>query len=78
MIWCFIFAGANHEGNIKKMKVLTMVSIASEQSEIEFTALAKQLMLNEDDVEDFVIEGRLIGMRSKSKIKSCFIKNINQ
>ena len=49
-----------------------MVSIASEQSEIEFTALAKQLMLNEDDVEDFVIEGRLIGMRSKCKIKSYF------
>ena len=53
------FLGANHEGNIRKMKILTMVSIACEQSEIEFTSLAKQLMLTEDEVEDFVIEGKL-------------------
>ena len=41
------------------MKILTMVSIACEQAEIEFTSLAKQLMLNEDEVEEFVIECEL-------------------
>ena len=59
--WEFLilnFSDANHEGNIKKMKILTMVSIACEQPEIEFTSLAKQLMLNEDEVEEFVIEGK--------------------
>ncbi|XP_065070602.1 eukaryotic translation initiation factor 3 subunit M-like [Rhopilema esculentum] len=48
--------GVNHEGNINKMKILTLVSIAREQSEIEFGPLAKQLLLNEDEVEEFVIE----------------------
>lgn len=54
-----ISTDANHEGNIRKMKILTTVSISCEQSEIEFTSLAKQLMLNEDEVEEFVIEGEL-------------------
>jgi len=54
--------GANHEGNIQKMKILTMVSIACEQPEIEFTSLAKQLMLNEDEVEEFVIESIKTGL----------------
>ena len=51
------FLGVNHEGNINKMRILTLVSIAREQSEIEFGPLAKQLLLNEDEVEEFVIEG---------------------
>jgi len=54
--------GANHEGNIKKMKILTLVSISCEQSEIEFISLAKQLMLTEDEVEDFVIEAIKTGL----------------
>ena len=39
------------------MRILTTVSIACEQQEIEFVALAKQLSLEEDDIEEFIIEG---------------------
>ena len=52
-----ILSGVNHDGNIQKMKILTLVSISNEQQEIEFTALAKQLSLNEDEVEEFIIDG---------------------
>lgn len=48
--------GVNHEGNIHKMRVLTAMSIACEQEEIEFTSLAKQLALEQDEIEDFIIE----------------------
>eukprot|EP00794_Sanderia_malayensis_P018189 gene18189-20003_t len=48
--------GANHDGNIKKMRILTAMSVACEQKEIEFNSFAKQLNLEPDDIEDFIIE----------------------
>eukprot|EP00112_Aurelia_sp_Birch-Aquarium-sp1_P025057 Seg815.15 transcript_id=Seg815.15/GoldUCD/mRNA.D3Y31 product="Eukaryotic translation initiation factor 3 subunit M" protein_id=Seg815.15/GoldUCD/D3Y31 len=54
--------GVNHDGNIQKMKILTLVSISNEQQEIEFAALAKQLSLNEDEVEEFIIDAVKTGL----------------
>ncbi len=40
------------------------MSIACEQEEIEFTSLAKQLAIEEEDIEDFIIQGIIISKQA--------------
>ena len=57
-VFFLLYLGINHENNIRKMRFLTFLSITSQQNEIEYSSLAKQLDLNEDDIEEFVIDGK--------------------
>ncbi|XP_064601463.1 eukaryotic translation initiation factor 3 subunit M-like [Liolophura sinensis] len=48
--------GLSHEQNLKKMRLLTFMQLAEGKKEVEFEQIQKEMELNEDDVEDFIIE----------------------
>ncbi|XP_017049618.1 eukaryotic translation initiation factor 3 subunit M [Drosophila ficusphila] len=48
--------GLNHEQNMKKMRLLTFMQLAESSPEMTFETLTKELQINEDEVEPFVIE----------------------
>jgi len=48
--------GLSHDACMQKMRMLTLMSIAETQSEISFDMLCREMMLNEDDVERFILE----------------------
>lgn len=48
--------GLNHEQNLKKMRLLTFMQLAESNPEMTFATLMKELQINEDEVEPFVIE----------------------
>jgi len=52
--------GLSHEDNIHKMRVLTFVQIAEGKSELSFDNIEKELQLEPDDVQPFVIDGELL------------------
>ena len=52
-----ITAGLSHQKNMKKMRILTIMSIGSEKSEVSFEELSKTIDINIEDVENFVIDG---------------------
>jgi len=51
--------GLSHEDNMQKMRVLTFVQIAEGKSELSFETIEKELQLEADDVEAFIIDGEL-------------------
>ncbi|XP_062513162.1 eukaryotic translation initiation factor 3 subunit M-like [Corticium candelabrum] len=58
--------GLSHEKNLKKMRLLTIISLAASSSEVTFEQIAPQLKLEEDKIEEFVINGiraKLIGAK---------------
>lgn len=54
------FAGLSHEQNLKKMRLLTFMQLAEGKKEVEFEQIQKEMELNEDDVEDFIIESKYL------------------
>jgi translation initiation factor 3 subunit M len=48
--------GLSHEQSQQKMRLLTFMQMAENKSEIQFETIMKELDLNEDDVESFVID----------------------
>ncbi len=60
--------GMNHERNVNKMRILTLMSLAETSKELAFDLLQKQLQIEEDEIESFVIDGirsfHLISLRS--------------
>ena len=52
--------GLSHEDNIRKMRVLTFVQIAEGKSELSFETIEKELQLESDEVEPFIIDGELL------------------
>ncbi len=48
----------NHERNINKMRILSLMSMAENSKEIPFDLLQKQLQIDADDIESFVIDGK--------------------
>lgn len=48
--------GLSHEDNMQKMRVLTFVQIAEGKSELSFDTIEKELQLEPDDVEAFIID----------------------
>ena len=54
----FTVSGLSHEACLQKMRMLTLMSIAETQTEISFDKLCREMKLNEDDVERFILEGK--------------------
>ena len=49
--------GLNHEQNMQKMRLLSFMQLAETNQEIGFDVIQKELQIDEDDVEGFIIEG---------------------
>jgi len=47
--------GLDHEANMSKMRILTFLTLASQQSEIAYSDLTDLMAINEDDIEEFII-----------------------
>ena len=58
-VFCCVFVGLSHEKNLKKMRLLTIISLAASSSEVTFEQIAPQLKLEEDKIEEFVINGNV-------------------
>lgn len=58
-MWSLFGLGLNHEKNLRKMRILSFVSLVNKHGEITFEELSKELDINVDDVESFVINGKL-------------------
>lgn len=48
--------GLNHEQNMKKMRLLTFMQLAETNPEMSFETIQKELRVNEDEVESFIID----------------------
>ena len=53
----FSFEGMNHERNVNKMRILTLMSLAENNKELPFDLLQTQLQIEQDEIESFVIDG---------------------
>ena len=53
-----LFAGLSHEENLRKMRLLTFMQMAENKKDIDYDSIQKEMDLNEDDVEDFIIDGK--------------------
>ena len=48
----------NHEKNINKMRILSLMTLAENSKELAFDLLQKQLQIESDEIESFVIDGK--------------------
>ncbi|CAH1114228.1 unnamed protein product [Psylliodes chrysocephalus] len=48
--------GLNHEQNLQKMRLLSFMQLAESNPEISFDIIEKELQINPDEVESFIIE----------------------
>ena len=51
--------GLKHEQNMKKMRLLSFMQLAESNPEMSFEQLQKELQIKEDEVEPFIIEGKV-------------------
>ena len=51
-------AGLSHEDNLHKMRILTLMQMAETRSEIDFDTMQREMRLEPDDVEAFIIDGQ--------------------
>lgn len=51
------YIGLNHEQNMKKMRLLTFMQLAETNPEMSFDTIQEELQINEDEVENFIIDG---------------------
>jgi len=52
----FTSQGMNHERNVNKMRILTLMSLAESNKELPFDLLQTQLQIEQDEIESFVID----------------------
>jgi len=64
--------GLSHEANLKKMRILTMMSISEIKKEIEFDTIIREMKIESDQVEDFIIE------LARTKAVSCKIDGLEK
>lgn len=50
------FVGLDHNANIHKMKLLTVMSLAEDSSIISFETIQQQVQINAEQVEPFLLE----------------------
>ncbi|KAH3876926.1 eukaryotic translation initiation factor 3 subunit M-like [Dreissena polymorpha] len=48
--------GLSHDENLRKMRLLTFMQMAETRKEIDYESIQKEMDLNEDDVEVFIID----------------------
>lgn len=53
-------AGLNHEQNMKKIRLLTFMQLAETNPEMSFDLIQKELMIDENQVESFIIDGEFV------------------
>ena len=46
-----------HDSNLQKMRLLTFMQMAEGRTEISFDTIQKEMDLQEDEVESFIIDG---------------------
>lgn len=51
--------GLNHEQSVKKMRLLTFMQMAENNSEMTFQTIQNELQIGENEVEPFIIDGNL-------------------
>lgn len=56
--YALLLTGLSHEQNMAKMRLLTFMGMAVEFKEISFETMQQELLVGEDDVEAFVIDGK--------------------
>ena len=49
--------GLSHEENLRKMRLLTFMQMAESKKDIDYDSIQKEMDINEDEVEDFIIDG---------------------
>lgn len=49
--------GMNHEKNVNKMRILSLMSLSETSKELPFDLLQKHLQINAEEIESFVIDG---------------------
>lgn len=54
----FILAGMDHNKNINKMRILSLMTLAENSKELSFDLLEKELQIETDEIESFVIDGK--------------------
>ena len=57
--------GMNHEKNVDKLRILTLMSLSENNKELPFDTLQKQLQIEADEIESFVIDGNQISSLKK-------------
>lgn len=57
MYYNVVIVGLNHEQNMKKMRLLSFMQLAESNPEISFDVIEKELQINTEEVESFIIEG---------------------
>lgn len=71
-----------HEENLRKMRLLTLTSMAQDCAEIEFQLIVSKLNLEPDDVEPFVIEalgsGLIKGKINEPEARIAITSTINR
>lgn len=60
----------DHERNINKMRILSLMSLAENSKELPFDLLQKQLQIESDEIESFVIDA------IRTKCISCKIDHL--
>merc|ERR1711963_89035 len=48
--------GLNHEGNMRKMRLLTFMQMCENHKEMSFSVIQEEMQLDKDDVEEFIID----------------------
>ena len=56
-MFCYI-SGLSHEENLRKMRLLTFMQMAENKKDIDYDSIQKEMDISEDDVEDFIIDGK--------------------
>lgn len=54
----FFFTGLDHEANVRKMRLLTFIQMAENQTEMSFELIMQELQLGSEEVEGFIIDGK--------------------
>lgn len=50
--------GMDHEKNVNKMRILSLMTLAENSKELSFELLEKELQIEADEIESFVIDGK--------------------
>jgi hypothetical protein len=58
----FSVVGLTHEQNVRKMRLLTFVQLAETKKDLDFAVIQKEMQLESDELEDFIIDGKDVGL----------------
>jgi len=68
--------GLDHDKNMQKMRILSLISLATQNSELTFSQIAEALHIEETGVEEYVIQGvktKLLAGRMDQTNRKLFI-----